>query len=177
MLFSAVIFLLTAAVTDLWVPTALVSALEGLVLGAALGTVGIWVSRWENTRQGLHYTPNRWMVLVITLGMRTVEGAVNAAGAFAIFDTLILKGTFLGWILRSPDRIPGIFPISPKWRFVLFGLGAVQFARHPEGLVEAGTGRSLARAERRAAKRAERSSPPPEPPTSAPPLAVEEPVP
>ncbi|MEY2569925.1 MAG: hypothetical protein QOE63_275, partial [Acidimicrobiaceae bacterium] len=43
-----------------------------------------------------------------------------------------------GWLLRSPSRIPGIFPISPKWRLVLFGLGTIQFARHPEGLVENG---------------------------------------
>ena len=77
------------------------------------------------------------MVLVVSLGARTVEGAVNAGGAFALFDTLILKGTVLGWILRSPERIPGFFPVSPKWRFILFGLGTIQFARHPEGLVEA----------------------------------------
>ena len=78
-----------------------------------------------------------WMVLVVTLGTRTVEGAVAAGAAFSIFDTLILKGTVFGWILRSPDRIPSIFPISPKWRLVLFGLGTIQFARHPEGLIEA----------------------------------------
>ena len=50
----------------------------------------------------------------------------------------MLKGAVFGWILRSEDRIPGFFPISPKWRFILFGLGTIQFARHPEGLVENG---------------------------------------
>jgi len=104
-----------------------------------------------------------WVVLVVTLGSRTVEGAVTAAAVFAIFDTLVLKGTFLGWILRSEDRIPDFFPISPKWQMVLFGLGAIQFARHPEGLVEASKQRRAARAARRRAGRT-----PTEPPPAAP---------
>jgi ABC-type branched-subunit amino acid transport system permease subunit len=77
-----------------------------------------------------------WLVLVVSMGSRTVEGAVQAGTAFAMFDTLILRGTFLGWILRSSKRIPGIFPVSPKWRFVFFGVGTLQFARHPEGMVQ-----------------------------------------
>jgi ABC-type branched-subunit amino acid transport system permease subunit len=91
-----------------------------------------------------------WLVLVVTLGCRTVEGAAYAGGAFALFDVAILRGEVFGWILRSPDRIPGIFPISPKWRFVLFGLGTIQFARHPEGLVEHGKRQWMARLQRRA---------------------------
>ena len=94
-----------------------------------------------------------WLVLVVTLGCRTVEGAAYAGGAFALFDVVILRGEVFGWILRSPDRIPGIFPISPKWRFVLFGLGTIQFARHPEGLVEHGKRQWLRRLERRAGPR------------------------
>jgi branched-subunit amino acid ABC-type transport system permease component len=94
-----------------------------------------------------------WLVLVVTLGSRTVEGAANAGAAFALFDVVILRGEFLGWILRSPDRIPSIFPISPKWRFVLFGLGTTQFARHPEGLIEHGKRQWMRRLERRAGPR------------------------
>jgi branched-chain amino acid transport system permease protein len=114
----------------------------------------------ENVNYSNNFAPFAalfWVVLVVTLGSRTVEGAINAGAAFSLFDAVILKGTFLGWILRSPDRIPGVFPISPKWRFVLFGLAAIQFARHPEGLIEASKQRSAARAERR---RARRASPP-----------------
>jgi branched-chain amino acid transport system permease protein len=100
------------------------------------------------------FTALFWLVLVVTLGCRTVEGAANAGAAFALFDVVILRGEFLGWILRSPDRIPDIFPISPKWRFVLFGLGTIQFARHPEGLVEHGKRQWMARLQRRAGPRA-----------------------
>jgi branched-chain amino acid transport system permease protein len=111
-------------------------------------------------QQNVNYTNNFapfaalfWLVLVVTLGCRTVEGAAYAGGAFALFDVAILRGEVFGWILRSPDRIPGIFPISPKWRFVLFGLGTIQFARHPEGLVEHGKRQWLRRLERRAGPR------------------------
>ncbi|HEY7070026.1 MAG TPA: hypothetical protein VH479_07935, partial [Acidimicrobiales bacterium] len=38
-------------------------------------------------------------------------------------------------------------PLSPAWRFILFGLGAIQFARHPEGMVEFGKRRAHHRVE------------------------------
>jgi branched-subunit amino acid ABC-type transport system permease component len=148
-------------------------AVSGFVAGLGGAMLAI---HQENVNYGQNFSPFAglfWVVLVVTLGMRTVEGAVNAAAAFSLFDTLILKGTLLGWILRSPDRIPGIFPVSPKWRFVLFGLGTIQFARHPEGLVEASKRRSAARAERRASKRLAEAPAPPPPASTAP---LKEPV-
>jgi branched-chain amino acid transport system permease protein len=84
-----------------------------------------------------------WMVLVVSLGARTVEGAAHAGAAFSLFDPVVLKGALFGWILRDPGRVPSFLPISPKWRFVLFGLATVQFARHPEGLVEHGKRRVM----------------------------------
>jgi branched-chain amino acid transport system permease protein len=92
-----------------------------------------------NVNYGSNFSPYIalfWIVIVVTLSVRTVEGAIQAAGAFILFDAVILKGTFLGWILRDPDRIPGFLPIDGKWLFVLFGFGAIQYARHPEGILE-----------------------------------------
>ena len=77
-----------------------------------------------------------WVVIVVTIGSRTVQGAAIAAAAFGLFDAIILKGAFLEWILRDKDLVPGFFPISPKWLLVLFGLGTIQYARHPEGVLE-----------------------------------------
>jgi branched-subunit amino acid ABC-type transport system permease component len=119
----------------------------------------------HNVNYGNNFAPFAalfWMVLVVSLGSRTVEGAVQAGAAFSLFDTLILQGTFLGWILRSPSRVPGVFPISPKWRLVLFGFSTIQFARHPEGLVEHGKRRAMARVEARAARHRAPESPSPE---------------
>jgi hypothetical protein len=64
---STGLFLLGAAVASFWEPRALPYALRGLAAGAALGVVGLWLSRFEATEQELHYTPNRWLVLAIML--------------------------------------------------------------------------------------------------------------
>lgn len=87
-----------------------------------------------------------WIVLVVTLSARTVEGAANAGVAFALMDRILFRN---------------ILHLSGKWRFVFFGLTASQYARHPEGMLEYGKRRALARIDglldrrqaRRAAKR------------------------
>ena len=91
---------------------------------------------------------------MVSLGARTVEGAAQAGAAFALFDAVLLRGSIFGWVLRRAARIPTIFPISPKWRFILFGLGTIQYARHPEGMVEYGKRRAAVRIEQLSARRA-----------------------
>jgi branched-chain amino acid transport system permease protein len=143
---------------------------------AALGGA-LLAMHQENVNYGNNFAPFAslfWLLLVVTFGARRVDGAIVAAGSSSLFDALVLKGTAFGWILRSPDRIPGLFPLSGKWRFILFGLGAIQFARNPDGLIEASE-------RRKAARQAKRAAPPPEPmPAPAPPAATsvetEEPV-
>jgi branched-chain amino acid transport system permease protein len=117
----------------------------------------------ENVNYGSNFAPFAalfWLVLVVTLGSRTVEGAANAGAAFALFDAVLLKGAAVGWILRSPDRIPSFLPLSPKWRFILFGLATIQFARHPEGLVEHGKRQAHRRIERARARLGRAGEPP-----------------
>ncbi|MEO7430041.1 MAG: ABC transporter permease, partial [Acidimicrobiales bacterium] len=110
----------------------------------------------HNVNYGSNFAPFAalfWLVLVVSLGSRTVEGAAQAGAAYALFDVIVLRGALLGWLLRSTDRIPSFFPVSPKWRFILFGLGTIQFARHPEGLVEHGKHRAALRVESLLARR------------------------
>ena len=64
---STGMFVTGAAVTTVWVPGALSYALAGLAAGGVLGLTGLALSRWEATPRALHYTPNRWLVLGITL--------------------------------------------------------------------------------------------------------------
>jgi branched-chain amino acid transport system permease protein len=103
----------------------------------------------ENVDYGRNFTPFAalfWLVLVVSLSARTVEGAAQAGAAFALFAALILDGALFTWLpFITEDNLPGIFPISGKWRFVLFGLTAIQFARHPEGMVEFGKRRATAK--------------------------------
>jgi hypothetical protein len=66
MAFSAICFLVGALVTTVWVPHAFTGAAAGIALGAGLGLVGLLLTRWEPTAAALHYTPNRWLVLIVT---------------------------------------------------------------------------------------------------------------
>jgi branched-subunit amino acid ABC-type transport system permease component len=87
-----------------------------------------------------------FVVLVVSTAARTVEGAVNAGLAFVFIPYLLSE--WLG--------------LSASWAFILFGFGAVQYARHPEGTLEAGKRTSLAffqrQLDRRAARRNRSSS-------------------
>ncbi|HEY8215817.1 MAG TPA: hypothetical protein VIH82_01695, partial [Acidimicrobiia bacterium] len=77
-----------------------------------------------------------WVVLVVTLGSRTVDGAVNAALGLVISQ----------WLLETLG-----FP--PQLAIIGFGLGAITYARHPEGIVEFQTRKSvLAQIRQRALK-------------------------
>jgi len=66
---SAGLFLVAAAVTNAWVPQTFKYAGVGLLGGVILGLFGLAVSRWEESPHALHYTPNRWLVLAITLAV------------------------------------------------------------------------------------------------------------
>jgi ABC-type branched-subunit amino acid transport system permease subunit len=61
-----------------------------------------------------------WLVVVVTISARTVEGAIVAGFAFALLPELLKE---LG--------------VSLEFVSVLFGLGALTYARHPEGIFEA----------------------------------------
>ena len=66
---STLIFLWSAALMNFWVPKAFVCALGGLAAGCLLGLVGLKLTRWEPTARALHYTPNRPLVLLITIAV------------------------------------------------------------------------------------------------------------
>jgi branched-subunit amino acid ABC-type transport system permease component len=88
-----------------------------------------------------------WLVLVVSLGSRTVEGAIQAGVAYGLFEAIVLNGALAEWIFRGENGITDALRVSPGWRFILFGLGTIQFARHPEGLVENGKRQAARRTE------------------------------
>jgi len=64
-----------------------------------------------------------WVVLVVSIGARTVEGAIVAGLALKVFPELVLKD----WL-----------HVSSTWQFALFGLAAISYAKNPEGILESG---------------------------------------
>jgi branched-subunit amino acid ABC-type transport system permease component len=116
-------------------------AISGFLAGLGGALLAI---HQENVNYATNFTPYGalfWLVIVVSLGSRTVEGAVYGGVMFTFVDRVVFQGAAFEWILRSEDAVPGFLPIAPQWRFVLFGLATLNFARHPEGLVESGKAR------------------------------------
>jgi len=100
---------------------------------------GLLTLQEEQANYGVNFSPFLglfWLVLVVTLGSRTVEGAIQAGIAFVLFPELLEA-------LGAPGEL----------RFVLFGLAAVSYAKHPEGLVEYGKRMQLEAIQRRLDRR------------------------
>ncbi len=95
-----------------------------------------------------------WLVLVVTFGVRHPAAALIGAAAATLMDKLFLQGELIGWITRNPDPFPDFFPIDTKWRLILFGLGTIQYAKHPEGVIEMSRAKAQAKRAKKALKKA-----------------------
>jgi hypothetical protein len=115
-------FLVGAAVTAIWVPNAFAGAAAGIAVGTALGVAGLLLTRWEATPATLHYTPNRWLVLLVTLMVtaRVFYGLWRSwqaaqAGiygtelvlAFGIPQSLAVGGTVIGYYIAYASGVRG----------------------------------------------------------------------
>jgi len=96
-----------------------------------------------------------WLVLVITAGYRSVQAAVISGVMFYVFPQLLNRlFSWPGHYLGSHSEVHGVEKsilnfVKPEWSlgvaFILFGLGALTYARHPEGIIEAQTSMSIRR--------------------------------
>lgn len=111
---SGMLFLAGAAVTSVWVPQALTYTAMGLASGCALGIFGLSLTRWDRAPGALHYTPNRWLVLGITLvvtarllfgfwrGWHTWRAGIEGASWFAaagVAGSMAAGAVVLGYYL------------------------------------------------------------------------------
>jgi hypothetical protein len=64
---SALLFLSGAAITTRWIPGTLTYTAAGLAAGCVAGALGLALTRWDIAGGRLYFTPNRWLVLGITL--------------------------------------------------------------------------------------------------------------
>lgn len=111
---SAVLSMTAAAVATIWVPRAFGAAVAGLGIGCVLGLLGLGLTRWEPTPRTLHYTPNRWLVLTITLMVsarllygfwrswtlaRAAVDDTSLVTAFGVPESLAVAAVVLGYYL------------------------------------------------------------------------------
>jgi hypothetical protein len=109
---STVFFLTGAAVTNIWVPQAFVYASAGLAGGALVGFAGLALTRWEVAPGAVFYTPNRWLVLAITLAVsgrlaygfwrgwnawQSLAGDTSWAAAAGVAGSLAAGAVILGY--------------------------------------------------------------------------------
>lgn len=109
------VFLASSWIAGHWIAPALPDACIGLLAGAALGIVGLWLTRFDEDAAGLHYTPSRWMSLLLTLvvaariaaglwwtwpGTHGV-GALRGGSLFGIGGLLLGYAFAYTWTLRA----------------------------------------------------------------------------
>jgi hypothetical protein len=78
---SLPVFVVSSWVTTSWVPDALRDAFIGLLAGMLLGIISLRLTRFERDGQTLWYTPNRWLMLGLTI----------------VVAVRILGGLWVGW--------------------------------------------------------------------------------
>jgi branched-chain amino acid transport system permease protein len=112
----------------------LIFALSGIVAG--LGGVMLSIQQQSVSAESFNYEFSlAFVVIVVSTGVSTVEGAINAGIAFVVIQQLL---TYL------PARLGGDSLV-----FVLFAFGAINYASHPEGVLEYQKRQSTLRWQRR----------------------------
>lgn len=119
-------------------------ALSAFIAGFGGGLLASFEGRVNYEANFNYYFGLVWLVLVITLGARSVQAAINAGLSFLLFPRLLdlLLSHLPGIELENTQTL------SLSLSFILFGLGAITYARHPEGIIDAQTRRIMARVTR-----------------------------
>lgn len=94
-----------------------------------------------------------WVALLVSAGARSIQAAVMSGLFFFLFPALLDKLFALpgNWVKSNPDAPSWVASIAnavqPTWAqsvaFILFGIGAITYAKHPEGSIEAQTTASI----------------------------------
>jgi len=106
LLISAAFFIWVAALTNFWVPRAFSYSLAGMLSGCLLGLIGLVATRWEKTPAAIYYTPNRWLVLLITVAV----AARMIYGFWRIWHAWQTTAHDTSWLAAA--RIPGSMAVG-----------------------------------------------------------------
>jgi branched-subunit amino acid ABC-type transport system permease component len=143
-------------------------ALSAAIAGLGGGLFVMYYQSGNSTSLQTTFIPEYglvWIVLVVTLGPRTVEGAINAAIGYVFFQNIVLP-TWLPWIFNNVQLwLNRTIHLTAPWANgyhewyhlhglpaglvpIFFGIGAFTYAKHPEGILEFQKRRSLGRVQK-----------------------------
>ncbi len=97
LLLSVVLFLLGAAFIGWWIERALLHAGLGLLAGVLVGLIGVALTRFERVDATQFYTPNRWLVLALTV----VVALRIAMGLWHLVPLWQGQGTHVAWLAQQ----------------------------------------------------------------------------
>ncbi|MCU1464126.1 MAG: inner-rane translocator [Actinomycetia bacterium] len=110
------------------------------------GVGGALLASYEGHANKIDYNATLglfWVVIVVTLGSRTVEGAIQAALGFVLFSARVLPD-WIPWIINHVQPFLHVDSLPNAVQFIFFGFGALTYAKHQEGILEANKVKSLA---------------------------------
>ena len=146
-----------------WSKVTLFAVSAGIAgLGGALLAV---VSSPVNNRSAPAFVGLIWLAVTVTFGIRRPGGALLAGLAFACFTDLLQVITGWGFMPDWAETLTG----TPQLAAILFGLGAINLAKNPDGVLALVGMQRLERHRRR--EQAEAAAPTPASPVG-PPLAA-----
>jgi len=93
-LVAVMLFAISAGVSTFWIAGAFTHAALGVGAGIVVGLVGLWLTHFEHDGTQVHYTPNRVLVLLLTL---LVAGRI-ALGFWQLAHVAAVRGD--AWILQ-----------------------------------------------------------------------------
>jgi ABC-type branched-subunit amino acid transport system permease subunit len=121
-------------------------------LSAAIAAIGGGMMAMNE--RAANYTPQFvsfqglvFVVLVVSLGSRTVEGAIQAAIGYAAFQVVVLNQA-VPWIANHLQPWYHMGEPPQTLAIILLSIGAFTYAKHPEGVLEYQKRRSLDRVQR-----------------------------
>jgi branched-chain amino acid transport system permease protein len=83
-----------------------------------------------------------WVVVVVSLGSRTIEGAITAATALYVFQAVALNEV-LPWVTNRAQPWYHMGQPPQTLGVILLTVGAFTYAKHPEGILEFNKRKSL----------------------------------
>jgi ABC-type branched-subunit amino acid transport system permease subunit len=129
------------------------------IAGVGGGLVVTWTGQASYDRSFQFFYGLVWVALVVSAGARSVQAAILSGLGFFLVPAALerLLGFPGNWAASNADAPEWLRSLAdrvkPSWSlslaFILFGLGAITYARHPEGTIEAQSSKAVSGVVRR----------------------------